>query len=260
MPLTFFCTAWIDFIEGSSSIKENGHPTRLIKKHSPFSRLNSSEVMRLLLGKPIVELSSQVLYIPYLPPALRSTKVKWVADIEGNPNNHYYSDAIEKYFCHPRVSPLMVCSILNIPPIIQYRRPSGAISVIFGNILEGTTYTFIKTTNWLWHGVHFPVWLTGGVLLYALLLEKLPWNCESDVLADKGSYQERYMSSFPLEYSSVISSQRVANHIFSLEQTELFDKVCDSVTNRPLLPLKEIIMTHGAVEKLCGVRPWGVYL
>jgi hypothetical protein len=87
-------------------------PNSLVNVHSQdhvtsyilARRMGSMEVMVMALGHPIFQMSSGSMYLPTTLPGMRNSTVRPPWEVEADPENPYYHDAIEKYFAQPQVN------------------------------------------------------------------------------------------------------------------------------------------------------------
>jgi hypothetical protein len=85
----------------------NVHSQDHVTSHILARRMGSMEVMVMALGHPIFQMSSGSMYLPTALPGMRNSTVRPPWEVEDDPENPYYHDAIEKYFARPQVNDII---------------------------------------------------------------------------------------------------------------------------------------------------------
>lgn len=80
------------------------HGEERVRCHLEARRLGAMEIICLLNSKPILKMSSGVQFLPNSMPEHCALTVRRVHEIEQDPDNPYYPDSVEKYFCQPEES------------------------------------------------------------------------------------------------------------------------------------------------------------
>jgi PIF1-like helicase/Helitron helicase-like domain at N-terminus len=230
--LSKYVTKYVTKAEPKSIVDVQSEPDHILK-HLEARRMGSMEVNCLLTGKPILKLSAGVQFLPNAPPYLRTFTVRRVADLEEDPDNPYYPDAIEKYFKRPDD---LVFEPTTYPQyfrsfIVQRKRRTTVLREV-GEWRDGMgSYVYRRTRTLLTRSA-FRRLADGESFFYAMLLEKGHWRAEEELSSGDGgtvTYRAKFIGMFPDEYTEIVANQKVAQHQAGLVFSELYDEIINAM-------------------------------
>lgn len=83
------------------SVFSTGKEESRVDQHLLARRMGSMEVMVMALGFDIFRCSTSSVFLPTAVPSMRNSTVRPPREIERDPDNPYYPDALDKYFARP---------------------------------------------------------------------------------------------------------------------------------------------------------------
>jgi Helitron helicase-like domain at N-terminus len=171
-----------------------------IKTHIEGRRLGAMEVICLLDSKPILKLSSSVLYLPNSLPEVRTYAIRPVHEVERDPDNPFYPDSVERYFKRP-VDPVFAgltypeyyahFVIEKAPRQSKRQHRSNGASQSDSTVEcwrdQMKNYVYRRSKMQVTRSP-FRRLADGESFFYASLLEKCAWRREEDILGDCRTY------------------------------------------------------------------------
>jgi len=190
------------------------------------------EVMVLALGFDIFRSSSGSMYIPTALPEMRNFAVRPPKDIEYDPDNPYFPDALEKYFARPRSYEVLTyfqyfgqCEIMKA----RRRNKNGPRE----GHQDQLGYWVYKRKKPIIVRSAYRRLCDGESFFFIHLLYHYHWRSDEEILGGSATYRERLFALNPGLYNRVLRGQEEmaqAGHLaLGREYLEMVQRVAEAV-------------------------------
>ncbi|RIA97549.1 hypothetical protein C1645_813969 [Glomus cerebriforme] len=175
-------------------------------------RLDSIELMFLLLGEKICNFSVQVLYLTTDPPSTCSKAIMSISLIDLNDNDPYWKDRIEKYFARPNNE------IFNNMTYREYYEKYNIYGTFNGSSRRNIytdglgNYVIKRIIPILARICHLSIEY-GELYFYQQLLLSLLCHSEDELKGNYNTYKDHFIARFPERFAEALEqSPRDGQH------------------------------------------------
>jgi len=227
--LAAYITKYVTKSEPLSAVNVNGMTS--MQKHVLARRIGSMEVMVLALGFDIFRSSSGSMYIPTALPEMRNFAVRPPMDIEYDPDNPYFPDALEKYFARPQSYEVLTyfqyfgqCEITKARRYNKNGPREGYQDQLGYWVYKRKKPVIIRSS--------YRRLCDGESFFFIHLLYQYHWRSDQEILGGFTTYRERLFTLNPNLYDRVLRGQEEmaqAGHLaLGREYLEMVQRVAET--------------------------------
>jgi hypothetical protein len=249
--LAAYVTKYVTKNEPLSMVYTGGDAA--IKNHILARRVGSMEVMVLALGLDLFRCTSGVLYLPTELPQMRQYTVKPVHEVEEDPDDAYYPDALEKYFARPVVYETEkyfdYFQNFNVSrsQIYNTHEPRRGVQDRLGYwVYRREKPTLVRSA--------YRRLCDGESFFFVHLLRNYNWRSDDEIKGGAETYRERLLTLDPTLFERVMAGHELReqeSHIaFGREYLEMVEAVADTTP----LNVQDIVSTQ--LSQLNSMTIW----